>query len=649
MTRTLVALALLSGASVVLTASAEDGATRNVAVPASAAYQDRIIEGLVPEGDDGVTEDVAYNREGWARYLRLEGRFSSGLTGRDGNAPGLAFYGFIETPNHGVLSADLSAAPGGFSHQALTLRQRGLPVDGGWRVNNEAGVIAAPTPALTRMPSRIVVPGQLIEGLSTEWLNSGRGLQLQASTGQPGRLEGSPTSWFNGLAGNTTTLGAQLDHAPWQLSARLERADGISLQDAPALPGDWFDAQSAQVTVRREQDGHRIQANLVTTRSSNVAGQRSGIWLDDQWQEGPRQHVWGLYWLEPELGWAAQPLPSDTAGAYLRSTWRTRQWSTEGGVDWLRSVSDPARTGIFAIGGVRWRHSRDLDYGAGVSVRRFEGNAWSAYADGRWTTERGSSTLRLSLAEELDNTRSHGVALDHDWQLPTSWSLATGLSVRREDGPIQDLLRLGAAASLGMPLGSNTVLRGSASAEHTSSGESLLALNLGLNWRIGPRWSLEGSVNVARGQARPVVPIDPLATPAFAPSITSNSHAFFVVLRYENRAGSLSAPLGGRPRDGGGSIRGTVFFDANRNGRQEAGEAGAANVSVYLDSRYAVRTDAQGRFEFPFVASGAHTISLPNETLPLPWVAAGDGRTPVTVRVREDLPLALGVVRQGGD
>jgi hypothetical protein len=122
-----------------------------------------------------------------------------------------------------------------------------------------------------------------------------------------------------------------------------------------------------------------------------------------------------------------------------------------------------------------------------------------------------------------------------------------------------------------------------------------------------------------------------------------------VVLRFEDRAGVRNAPLGGRPLDGGGRIAGTVFLDANRNSRQEASEGGAAGVTVYLDNRYTVRTDSQGRFEFPFVAAGAHVITVLNETLPLPWTAASDGRTPVEVRVREDVQLTIGVIRQGGD
>jgi hypothetical protein len=42
-------------------------------------------------------------------------------------------------------------------------------------------------------------------------------------------------------------------------------------------------------------------------------------------------------------------------------------------------------------------------------------------------------------------------------------------------------------------------------------------------------------------------------------------------------------------------------------------------------------------------------VTVLNETLPLPWIATNDGRSPVEVRVREDQHLNIGVVRQGGD
>ncbi len=640
---------LVACAAFGLSAHAQDTSSTAPPLPETPVYQDRLIDGLAtPLVDEATSPQSEFNREGWPRYFRFEAR--AGTEPRDGNrtSGGLAFYGLIETPNYGVLSADLSTAPS-IGRHALTLRQRSLPVDGGWLVNNEAGVIGTPTPSLTRLPSRVYVPGSLVEGLSTEWNNEGRGLQLQAGTGRPGRLEGLTTSGFRSLAGHVGTIGMQLDSAPFQMAARVNRSDRISLKDNPVALNDFFDAGSAQLSLRHAGDQRNLQVNLVTTQASNLIGQRSGIWLDGDWKSGARQNTWGLYWLERDLTWAGQALPNDTAGIYARTSWYTRQWSAEGGMDWLRSVSNPSLTGVFATGSARYRYSRDVSFGAGASVRHFNGDAWSAYADTRQQNAWGNSTLRLDVASELDQTHSESLTLDHDWLMPTSWSLSTSLTAGRETRQAQSGNRWAAAASLSAPAGASSMVRGTLSSEHSALGTSRTGVNVGLNWRINPWWSLESSYNYNTGKSRSLVSIDPLASPLVSPIASNSSHSLLVVLRFEDRAGSRSVPLGGRALDGGGRIEGTVFLDANGNARQEASESGAPGATVYLDNLYAVRTDSQGRFEFPFVASGKHVITVLNETLPLPWVAPGDGRTSVEVRVREDQRLSIGAVRQSGN
>jgi hypothetical protein len=85
-----------------------------------------------------------------------------------------------------------------------------------------------------------------------------------------------------------------------------------------------------------------------------------------------------------------------------------------------------------------------------------------------------------------------------------------------------------------------------------------------------------------------------------------------------------------------------VYLDANYNGHYDAGEAGAPNVTVVLDGRFSVQTDASGRFDFPAVATGHHVISVVPDNLPLPWVLVGDGRAEVviTTRDRTDVNIA---------
>ena len=126
--------------------------------------------------------------------------------------------------------------------------------------------------------------------------------------------------------------------------------------------------------------------------------------------------------------------------------------------------------------------------------------------------------------------------------------------------------------------------------------------------------------------------VSALTTATLPPSVaTPASQSLQLVLRYEQSAGRASAPLGGAIGTGAGSLSGSVYFDADANGRREASEAGVPGVTVILDRRFVARTDAQGRYEFPAVAAGEHVIEVSSDNVPLPWSPAL--RDPVSIRL----------------
>jgi len=128
--------------------------------------------------------------------------------------------------------------------------------------------------------------------------------------------------------------------------------------------------------------------------------------------------------------------------------------------------------------------------------------------------------------------------------------------------------------------------------------------------------------------------------------VTRRSSAFLLSLRFETTAGSRAPVLGAAAADGGaGSIRGQVFLDTVGDGLFHAGDAGASGVTVLLDGRFAVTTDAGGRFAFPLVASGPHEITVLPDNLPLPWAIADDGRRKLIVHAREEADVAIPATR----
>jgi hypothetical protein len=118
-----------------------------------------------------------------------------------------------------------------------------------------------------------------------------------------------------------------------------------------------------------------------------------------------------------------------------------------------------------------------------------------------------------------------------------------------------------------------------------------------------------------------------------------------LTFRYKREAGLHFAPLGGGPGAGSGELNGIVYLDANNNGKPDAGETGAPNVTVVLDGRYSVQTDANGRFDFPVVVTGHHVVQVISDNLPLPWNLIGGGRVDVEVKTRDRTEISIGAQR----
>ncbi len=615
--------------------------------PAAPAYEDRVIEGLAPLLDDA-EEERAYNRGGWPRFLRLETRLGT-LPFDDRKVEvGLSAAAAIDTPNHGVIALDASIAPEQ-RRSSVTLRQRGLPVDGGWLVNNEIGVGTPLAPGIMRLPARVYVPAVLTRGASTEWFNAGTLTQFMASSGELGRLQGYPISGFLPLAGTVSMIAAQGHDDGWHLALRQAHADGVSQTESPSQPSDYVTSDSTHVSVRRESANHGIQGSVVRTLAKGDSRTRYGAWVDADLRVGSTSYGAGVFRLDPNLSWSGQPMASDIEGAYLRGSTHTRQWTAQGSVDVLRSITGAGDTGVLANASGQWRYSRSLSFGLGGTARRYNGNAGSAFADTRWTHDWGSSGLRGEFTSSGNGERSRRFTFDHGWALSQGWMLTTSVLAGRESGPETDRTLWGGAMSVTAPLSSDITLTGNANTERRNDGNGVTGANLSLVWRLARNWALEGNLYYSRGRVTQLLPIDPLAPQPDRFTATSDTKSVFLLLRYEDRAGSRTVPLGGPPQGGGGSIVGVVFLDGNRNGSQEAGETGAAGATVYLDGRYATRTDAQGRFEFSFVAPGPRVITVLNETLPLPWEIGERAQTRVEVVVREATRVAIPVVRRGPD
>jgi len=167
--------------------------------------------------------------------------------------------------------------------------------------------------------------------------------------------------------------------------------------------------------------------------------------------------------------------------------------------------------------------------------------------------------------------------------------------------------------------------------------------NVNATWRLSPQWSVLGTYYDNTDNTAKLFVLDPLI-PVINPSPTLRSRATLLSIRYEDRAGTSIAPIGGRPGSPAGGIAGTLYLDLNDNGQRDPGESGVRNVTVVLNGRFQTRTDESGRFDFPFVAAGSQTITFIPDNLPLPW-SLGDEKFEVVVNARTTATLEVGARR----
>jgi hypothetical protein len=172
------------------------------------------------------------------------------------------------------------------------------------------------------------------------------------------------------------------------------------------------------------------------------------------------------------------------------------------------------------------------------------------------------------------------------------------------------------------------------------------AADVTLSYQLARSWGLLFSYYENRtGAWTPLIVSSPLTPPVPTPQASQGQRGIFLTLRYQEARGAHFIPLGGVPGAGSGRLSGVVYLDSNENGRYDAGEMGAPNVTVILDGRFSVRTDGSGRFDFASVAAGHHVITVESDNLPLPWTLGSAARTEVDVGTRERTEVDIGAQR----
>jgi hypothetical protein len=563
-----------------------------------------------------------------------------------------------ETATYGAWSLDASARTGGSDlgpgeqgqGGTVTLRQRGMPFDGDWQADNALGDINAPDIGLARLQPRFYLPTSPMQGLTTEWRGPD-GLQIVAGGGFPGLYDGIVVPDFRTLDGSTATAGAQWSPGShWTVGGQFIEAHDVNPAIGSAIDGSALISSSAGLLSAAWADhGDHLQLNLL---DGDVSGKGSGIgsWADGAITDGRFQQNAGVFRIDPNLTWGNQVIPDDMQGGYYRLGYQSRQWLADVGIDEVRSVSGLGANTTFLTGDTRYQMSRDWGVGGVANINRTDGaNGWSLEGYLDHVNPLGTGRAQADYAS-TPTGEDRMLTLNEAWSTPVGIRFNTSGYIERISGAIindlqQDSRLLGLAANGGgqftTRLGADgnvqwaTAIRG-----HAAPG---VFANVSLTYQLSRSWQILLTYYDSRtGSWTPLTVVSPLTPPVPTAVPAVDERGVFLTFRYKRAAGMHFAPLGGGPGAGAGEIAGVVYFDANNNGRFDAGETGAPNVTVVLDGRFSAQTDAGGRYAFPAVATGHHVIAVISDNLPLPWTLVGGGRAEVevTTRNRSDVNIA---------
>lgn len=629
-------------------------------------YLDRVLE-AGPQQDAPSEQTQNDNLEGWARSLRVDYALASQRGPSESLSRAIALAAFLDTPNYGALSlsgnftsssTDTAGGAGGrlgSTGSTWHIDQWAMPLEGGWRANHSAGDINTIMPSLAHGIGRVFIPTSPISGLAGQW-SRGDTLDLNLAVGRVGVFSGLDVSGFEPSAGHIISGGAQFqvpisfdggrtDAAVQLVEARDIGEAGIpggrqtrSTWNSLAWQGQapWATGLggSAADPMQLRSGGLRLQADWLHS-TSTPGGAADGAWIDGAWRSDSLQNSAGVFRFDPNLRWGPSVVASDLQGAYWRAETASRQWNLGWDLEVDKSVSGLSGRSSFGSLYGRYRLDTRNALGTTLAMRRGAGAAQSMQMSWDRSTGLGQTQLRGSVMSS-PQARIRFVGVDQAWSALAPVTLATSLGWEHSRGELATAsswswgILAGLSPFAGLAIDAS--LRGA-----RGNGAEALNISIGGLWQLQRNWSVAVRYSESRGQDPQTAQVVSALTAAtvqspFAPGPAQRTVQ--LVLRYEERAGSVTPPLGGPPGSGAGRLEGTVFLDANYNSRRDASEAGVPNVTVILDRRFVARTDARGHYEFPAVYAGEHQLQVQSDNVPLPWAPLERETVKLTIPIR---------------
>ncbi len=575
----------------------------------------------------------------------------------------------------------------------ITLRNTGLPIGKGGFLNSALGDQNSEVTDAFSRSYRLALGNTTVRGVGlslrtpeSEW---------RAGIGARGTVVGGPYPTFQSAGGNLLWLGhTRRIGEQGFIGAQVDVARGVTAAGGGAAPvanptqtvtsyglsfGSGYGASSQ---FRASADVRWRVMLLGSSDSTSVPGSKDnarGVFLESGFRSGTVRHEFGAYSASPDLKFGDNVLLSDTRGVYWRADQSLARVSRGIGLDYemVNPAHDRARPAYrrtvaningqqrldrnASVGGslnLRWTSYDEANaIATGESSRSFDGTAYYQTRFGGWAPTRLRLTVRHNQTLVANGSSASGqeLAWEQEWvtgryeTLRPEFTTTLGWARDESTGQVQQSPTAG------------LVFRQWFSAEQHVAGSlrytsrtGNLATSRGFSGNVTAETLLERGVNGALRLGGSLGLNQALSTQSatlFGGTQTtrSNDKIVQVYLRWDGATGRPFETAGGRAAGavGGGALSGLVFYDTNRDGEQQPGEAGVANVEILLDGRYRIVTDAAGRFELPVVATGEHRLFLVLDSVPLPWgLAPGNEKgTSVAVPLRGRAEVRIPVVR----
>ncbi|HSW16322.1 MAG TPA: SdrD B-like domain-containing protein [Ramlibacter sp.] len=568
----------------------------------------------------------------------------------------------------------------------FTLRNLGFPLTPQTFADTSVGDIYSELTDGLGRNYRLSLGTSNVRGLSTRIFNAD--YDLRAGTGERGYLAGGPYPGFEKSQGSLSWLGAtRRINDEWIVAGQVDRATDVPAYYTSIFTTEGFGAKDVSSWAASvgyipksllEAGAFKLRTTVVGSSVASSTpgvptGSAQGLYVEASVRTGRFNHEVGAYTAKPNLYFGDYALATGTRGAYWRIDHSASRMNWGGGLDYERAAPDTlfnlfGYTRAGASGNFQYLLGRESSFGGNLNVyqTRYDnaavgsiaGDSRSIYGNAFYQTRffdlprtRLSLTVQRNEQIVLLGTAATGQELqwEQDWingrYEAMRPELTTTIGYARDQSGGATRIYPTAGVQFRYWIGSGFSVMGNL--RYTSQDGDLytsrgLSGALSAEKELAPGWRIGVAANM--NQARSAA----IQTPLFGPQVyRSNDKTAYVYLRWDGSAGTAYQTAGGRSGAGGGSVSGRVFFDANRDGRQQVGENGVANVELLLDGRYRTTTDRDGRFEFPLVTTGRHQLTLTLDSVPLPWGAAEDGGVSVNVPLRGQANAEIPVIKVG--